>query len=329
MKHAISPAVRRTYRLIKLIQEIKCSPTQTVRRLIHNLGISKAQLYKDRKALEELGFEFRYSRPLSRFVVTKDAFLPIEDLSLSERLSLVMAVRQLSAAGDYLLSFEGVNAARKLTADLPGPLRDSTQVLFDDLVLKQGFGCDRKILERLQTAIGESRRVVLDYLRPESDKPTPEELDPYHVFFKRRALYVEGFSWTEKGIRMYRVNRIKAVRFTPMHSPIREDYNFARRHKNAFSVFPGERTEKVAVRFSPKVRPYVEESLWHHSQIIRREKGGTIRFEVQVAEPREVMWWAFQWGAEAEILEPGWLREEAKREVGRMIRFYHADANEP
>ena len=135
----ISPAVRRTYRLIKLIQEIKCSPRQTVGRLIHNLGISKAQLYKDRKALAELGFEFDYSRPLRRFVVTKDAFLPVEDLTLSERLSLVMAVRQLSAAGDYLLSFEGLNAARKLTADLPGPLRDSTQVLFDDLVLKQGF----------------------------------------------------------------------------------------------------------------------------------------------------------------------------------------------
>ncbi|MBN1841076.1 MAG: WYL domain-containing protein [Deltaproteobacteria bacterium] len=308
--------------MIKLIQEIKCSPKQPIDRLIHNLGISKAQFYKDKKSLAELEFEFRYSRPLGRFVVTKDAFLPVEDLSISERLSLVMAVRQLSAAGDYLLSFEGLNAARKLTADLPGPLRDSTHVLFDDLVLKQGFGCDRKILERLQTAIGESRRVVLDYLRPESDKPTPEELDPYHLFFKRRALYVEGYSWTEKGIRMYRVNRIKAVRFTPMQFTVRQDYDFARRHKNAFSAFPGEQTEKVAVRFSPKVRPYIEESLWHYSQVISKEKDGTIRFEVDVAEPREVMWWAFQWGAEAEILEPGWLREEAKREMIKMSKRY-------
>lgn len=39
------------------------------------------------------------------------------------------------------------------------------------------------------------------------------------------------------------------------------------------------------------------------------------------------MWWAFQWGAAAKILEPGWLREDTEREVGWMTGLYHADAN--
>lgn len=75
------------------------------------------------------------------------------------------------------------------------------------------------------------------------NKPTTEKSEPYHLFFKRLALYVEGYSWTEK----------------------------------------------VAVRFSPKVRPYIEKSLWHHSQIISKENDGAIRFEVDAAEPREVI----------------------------------------
>ena len=45
MERVISPTLKRAYRLIKLIQEIKCSPKQTVEQLIHNLGISKAQFY--------------------------------------------------------------------------------------------------------------------------------------------------------------------------------------------------------------------------------------------------------------------------------------------
>jgi hypothetical protein len=49
--------------------------------------------------------------------------------------------------------------------------------------------------------------------------------------------------------------------------------------------------------------------------LIKREKDGAILFHVDVAESMEVMWWAFQWGADAEILEPGWLREEAKKTV--------------
>jgi len=43
---------------------------------------------------------------------------------------------------------------------------------------------------------------------------------------------------------------------------------------------------------------------------------------VHVAEPREVMWWAFRWGAGAEIMEPDWLREEAKGEVEKMKGIY-------
>jgi len=126
---------------------------------------------------------------------------------------------------------------------------------------------------------------------------------------------------------MYRVNRIRGIRFTPMYFSVRGNYDFAIRHRNAFSAFPGEHTEKVAVRFSSKARPYIEESLWHHSQVITRENDGAIRFEVEVAEPREVMWWTFQWGAEAEVLEPGWLRKEAKKEIQKMGSRYDVSSS--
>lgn len=59
MKSTISPTVKRAYRLIKMIQEIKCSPRQAVAQLIDNLGISKAQFYKDRNALADLGKEIQ------------------------------------------------------------------------------------------------------------------------------------------------------------------------------------------------------------------------------------------------------------------------------
>jgi predicted DNA-binding transcriptional regulator YafY len=314
--------LKRTHRLIKIIQEIKLSPYRSIEDLAAYLGISRAQFYKDKTALERLGFEFSYDRNRRRFVITKDAYLPVENLSISERISLIMAVRQLSATGDYLMSYEGLNAARKLAADLPLPVRENSLSLFDDLVLKEGFGCRRVIMERLQTAVTENRRVALAYRRPDGTESNDVEFDPYHLFFQRRALYVEGYCVNEKGIRMYRLNRIQHVAFTPVHFAVKDDYDFGERHRNAFSVFPGETTERVVVRFSAGVRSYIQESLWHHSQVINREKNGSILFRVDVAEPREVMWWAFQWGADAEILEPAWLREEAKRATEKMAIRY-------
>lgn len=310
---------RRLFRLMQILVEIKTTPAQPLARLLKTLGVSKSQFYKDRQLLAEMGFEFTFQRKASRFTIIKDATLPVETLTLTEQLSLIMALRQLSATGDYLLTFEGFKAARKLSAGLPGPLREA---LFEEVVLREGFGCARDVLETLQRAIAENRRVEILYRRPSDSEAQLHRVDPYHIFFRRRALYMEGHSWTEDAIRMYRLNRVKEARLGERGFAVCEGYDFGNRHKNAFSVFAGESTETVVVRFAPSVRRYIEEALWHHSQKIAEEPGGGILFSVEVAEPREVMWWSFFWGSGAEILSPEWLRAEAREMVGQMSRQY-------
>ena len=39
-------------------------------------------------------------------------------------------------------------------------------------------------------------------------------------------------------------------------------------------------------------------------------------------EPREVGWWALQWGASAEVLEPESLRREMAETAWRMVEVY-------
>jgi predicted DNA-binding transcriptional regulator YafY len=163
---------------------------------------------------------------------------------------------------------------------------------------------------------------MITYTRPGQDVSNEETLDPYHIFFKRRALYMEGYSITESGIRVYRMNRIGHVTLKTRGFAPKPNYDFGKRYKNAFSAFPGDQTEHVKIRFSKKVRPYIEESFWHQSQKLTKNKDGSLDFEVNVAYPREVMWWVFRWGAEAEVLEPEWLREEAQSEVERMMSIY-------
>src|SRR3989337_1354109 len=93
----------RVSRLMSLVSEIKTNPSQSLGKIIRSAGISRAQFYKDKRALQALGFEF--SRGKNSFKITKDPFIPIYSLTLSELFALVMAVRQLSAAGDYILTY--------------------------------------------------------------------------------------------------------------------------------------------------------------------------------------------------------------------------------
>lgn len=304
---------------MKMIMEVRTSPHRTVPQLIREMGVSKSQFYKDKEILAEMGFVFGYDRRLKKLVVHQDTTLPIQNLTLSEQLALIMALRHLSASGDHTLTYEGFSAAKKIATELPRPFMES---VFDDIVLREGFGCKPRIMEDIQRAIKENWRLMLQYKRPEQDEPSPEEIDPYHLFFRRRALYVEGYSWSEEGIRTYRLNRILQVKFKERGFAIREGYDFGRRYKNAFSAYGGDTTEHVAVRFDKSVRTFIQESMWHHTQKTTELGGGSILFEVDVYYPREVMWWAFRWREGAEILEPEWLRKEAEQSLREMCKIY-------
>ena len=95
----VSSDSHRVSRLIRMASEIKTNPQQTPPTLIKTQGISKPQFYKDKEALAKVGFSFRYDRTTKRFIIDHDPYIPVHDLTLTETFALVIAVRQLSAAG--------------------------------------------------------------------------------------------------------------------------------------------------------------------------------------------------------------------------------------
>ena len=77
----------RTLRLLRLIQAIRNTPAQRLKTLLKTFQISRSQFYKDRAALEQLGFAFTYRKDTG-FSITEDRLTPIPGFSLSERITL-------------------------------------------------------------------------------------------------------------------------------------------------------------------------------------------------------------------------------------------------
>jgi predicted DNA-binding transcriptional regulator YafY len=80
--------------------------------------------------------------------------------------------------------------------------------------------------------------------------------------------------------------------------------------------------QKVRVRFSKERAPFIHEVCWHRSQHLTPQQDGSLLFEVEVNDPREVGWWVLQWGADAEVLEPESLRQELRETAERLVRLY-------
>ena len=146
------PYTGRLQRLLALVSEIKTNPRQQPRALYQALGISSSMFGKDRQVLAGLGFAFRYDRGQGQYVITHDEFLPVLNLSTSEMVALIMAVRQLSSTGDYTLTFDAIEAIRKILSNTPAEIRAFLQASLDDVVLKEGFGCRPAILDDLWRA---------------------------------------------------------------------------------------------------------------------------------------------------------------------------------
>ena len=309
-------------RLLLHATKVKTDPYQSPQSLWNALGVRKAQYYRDKKALEKIGFLYTYSRQQRRFVIHEEPYLPVYDLSMTEMLALTMAVRQLSAAGDFVLTYDALEAVKKLIANAQGEQRELLNTCLNETVLREGFGCQRDILEALTRAVHENRQVTITYTRPSSEAPKTYTLNPYHIYFKRRALYLDAYRPKAGKDLVFRVNRITEVQPLPIRFTRRPEYNFAQRHQHAFSVFVGDEVQPVRVRFAKRLAPFIREACWHHSQRLTEEQDGSLLFEVAVSEPREVGWWVLQWGAEAEVLEPESLRQELRQTAERLVGVY-------
>jgi predicted DNA-binding transcriptional regulator YafY len=133
---ALHHYARRLQRLLTIINEIKTAPHQAPEALYTSLGISSGMFYKDRQVLKDLGLVFHYNRQQRRYIITQDRYLPVLDLSTSELLALIMAVRQMASTGDYTLTYEAIAALHKVVSNTPAEIRAFLQATLDDEVLQ-------------------------------------------------------------------------------------------------------------------------------------------------------------------------------------------------
>lgn len=313
----------RPVRLIQICHEIKTNPNRTPKELYKILGVSKQQFYKDKRLLEKLGFKFTYSPKEKCLIIEQDSLINLYDLTLSEIFALVMSVRQLSSIGDYSLTQDALSGIRRIINQAPFETREILRGTLDDIVFRKGFGCDPKIIETLTEAIKENvRRVIITYDNYKKGKLVKYEFDPYTIFPRKNGLYVEGYSLAHRDYRMFRINRIKDIKFTQFVLPRYDNYSFKERHKDSFGVFIGNETTKVKIRFSKSVAKFMGESPWASRGKITKFSNGNILYEINTSYPREVMWWALGWGAEAEVLQPEWLRGEVVKTLDKMTEIY-------
>ncbi len=309
--------------------------------LDHPEGLTKAEIGRRLgvnrstagRYLDDLSLPSGVSAPVyevspGRFTIDRDLYRFEISLNLHEALALFLAARLLTTRTDKHYP-EAAAALRKLaekTTRLAPPislhLKRAARVLEGPHRPKQDAFLE--VLRTLTQAWALGRKVELTHEMEDgqtfSYRFAPYFIEPYAV---GRTMHVIGHREPPGAIRTFKIERIRTIRLLEEPYALPADFDPSDYLKDAWGIWTAEgRVETVRLRFRPGVARRVEETLWHHTQQITRQPDGSVIWEAQIADWREMLPWIRGWGADCEALAPEGLRKRLEREAARMAGLY-------
>jgi len=179
----------------------------------------------------------------------------------------------------------------------------------------------RDILNRVNQAATECRRVEMVYHSLNRKEKTLRKVDPYKVWFYDGTIYLIGLCHLREEVRMFVLDRIKTLQVTDDRFTIPKDFNFDDFMRHSFKVMHDE-LYTVKVRISPGWARWVGEKVWHESQKVCKLPDGGRQVAFRVAGLNEIKRWILSFGPEAAVLEPEKLREMVRRDLSKNLAQY-------
>lgn len=298
----------RISRLLRIVQAIRKDPRRPLEALRSDLGISRSQFYKDKAALAEAGFRFSYGKKHG-FRILEDRLVSTLDLSLPNRLILMLAMEQLCATDDGLLASLAADAGRKLAGGMPSPFREQMLSAFDKSLPGWRSGTTTESLSPLLDAVSQGKRIRILYAGRDAWDTRWREIDPRHLYLRRQALYLYARTVDESPCqwKAFRVSGIQKVEDTGMSLrwPVDADDGFSAKAKGVQETPSADGSRPVTIRFTGQASRYVRERIGHADKKLRLNGPDEVLFTMRVADPQEVVRWASMFGKDAEVIPDG------------------------
>jgi predicted DNA-binding transcriptional regulator YafY len=318
----------RQWKIIQLL--ISSRQGKSVSDLVENLGCHTRTVYRDLEALQAAGFPVYTDRiggkTLWSFLDTAKHSIPIP-FSLPELMALYFSRGMMKVLKDTVFYDSLESLFDKIKSTLPPEYIDYLGQIEDSLEVRakpyKQYGKIREIIEKVSEAAVQKKRIEIVYYTMSRKSRTRRKIAPYKIWFFDETFYLIAKCGLREDIRIFALDRIKALEMTDETFEMPQDFDFDEFMKSSFGVFHGQPV-RVRIWFAADIAGYIREKTWHETQNIASQSDGSIIFEAEVAGTEEIKYWVLKWGAKARVLAPGSLREETRREVEAMLDNYEA-----
>jgi predicted DNA-binding transcriptional regulator YafY len=302
-------AGKKTERLFKLVNILRSGKGFYAAELAGTLGVSKRTIYRDVVELSGL-VPIHYDRG---YRLMPGAFVADADFTREELLAIRLGVknRALAAASPYaaatqaaLIKIDGRLSRRAAEGE------DPTEKITVHVKAHPVGEKTVRMLCDLDEAVTSRRTVELEYFSLSRNQTTRRAVDPYGLTFRRHSWYLVGLCHGRKKPRVFRADRISAVKVTRERFEAPRDFSLDEFFADAWEVYVSAVKSRVKLLFDPRLGPVVRPELEGRGKFYEDGQRGGLVFEGEVPVSEEFRRWLLTFGEEVEVLEPASLRGE-------------------
>jgi predicted DNA-binding transcriptional regulator YafY len=294
----------------------------TVEEIANFCGVTKRTTYRDLKALEDVLKVPIWQEGIRRGIV-EGHFLPPIRFTVPEALNVFLAARlMLNYARRYDPNMASIFT--KLNSIVPSPLREDIQKTLEWMQRQPRNDKYLQVLATLAKAWLSRHRVKIFYKALDARKATERTIEPYFIepAATGHSSYIIAYCHYTNSVRIFKIERIEAIEITSEPYVISPDFDANAYLSSSWGIVVEGEVKTIKLRFAPVLARLMEETIWHPSQVVQKQRDGSVIMTLRVTDTVDLYSWVMGWGDRVEVLEPKELRREVIESAKAMLAMY-------
>ena len=293
-----------------------------IRQFAERKGWDWRYVYRDLETLREAGFPVE--RPEHGWFLLPEHWLPpaTVDVRSDELMALCIARQLAPGLKDTAIG----RALDSLWSKLSAPGHQPQLPLGDEAWFRTAsppaieYGPHQAALDAVRDALRRRCALRIHYRKPDGQE-SERIIEPTFVHWDSttETMYVSAWCRQRDDQRMFAIHRILRAELTDQPFALRREA-VAEMNK-AFRLWPRKTTERIVLRFSPRVAGEVRERRWHRTARLTGTDDGGVVLEMEVGAPEELERLVLGYGPDVQV--------DAPATFATRIREQHAAALGP
>lgn len=206
--------MNRIDRLFGILTTLQSKKHVTAAHLAERYEISVRTVYRDVRALEELGIPVSFEQPKGYFIV-QGYFLPPLSFSVDEANSLILMASLAEKFADKSIARHSNNALAKIKTVLRSSVKDQTNRFSDhiNVYIPENEKTENDFLIDIQTAIAKQIIIAIEYADNQGVKTT-REIEPIGLVFYNMQWHLIAWCWKRNDYRDFKVKQVSNITCT-------------------------------------------------------------------------------------------------------------------